>query len=102
MKHLAAIPYQWLVQQVAHQLLNISRFYVGLLSFYPDINFTPRQAMDLLMSFDNANIKELLKNGKKISNFDNLTQILSPISLKYKTKLYDNEIMKQQIILWRL
>ena len=44
------------------------------------------------MSFDNVNIKELLKNGKKISNFDILTQILSPISLKYKTKLYgDNE-----------
>ena len=44
------------------------------------------------MNYNDVNIKELMKNGKKISNFDILSQILSPISLKYKTKLYgDNE-----------
>ena len=94
LKHLAAIPYQMVSPASGSPIIGI--FQDSMLGCYrftrPDINFTPRQAMNLLMSFDNVNIKELLKNGKKISNFDILTQILSPISLKYKTKLYgDNE-----------
>ena len=36
----------------------------------PDVSFTPRQAMNLLMNYNDVNIKELMKNGKKISNFD--------------------------------
>jgi DNA-directed RNA polymerase beta' subunit len=56
-----------------------------------DVKFTPRQAMNLLMGYDNIDMKEL-RNKKQISSFDILSQITPPISLKYKTKLFeDNE-----------
>ena len=94
LKQLAAIPYQMVSPAKGAPIIGI--FQDSMLGCYrftrPDVSFTPRQAMNLLMNYNDVNIKELMKNGKKISNFDILSQILSPISLKYKTKLYgDNE-----------
>jgi DNA-directed RNA polymerase II subunit RPB1 len=57
------------------------------------VNFTPREAMNILMMFDKVNTKELFKNMEDknglISNFDIMSQILPPLSLKYKTKAFD-------------
>ena len=67
LKHLAAIPYQMVSPASGSPIIGI--FQDSMLGCYrftrPDINFTPRQAMNLLMSFDNVNIKELLKKWKK-------------------------------------
>lgn len=60
----------------------------------PDINFSPRDAMNILMMFDGVNEHELLKNAesdKGITNFDILTQIMPPLSLKYKTKAFKED-----------
>ena len=56
-----------------------------------NISFTPRQAMNLLMMCPRVNERALLENNGRITNFEILSQILPPISLKYKTKLFHEE-----------
>lgn len=93
LKHLAAIPYQMVSPAKGAPIIGI--FQDSMLGCYrftrPDVSFTPRQAMNLLMNFKDINTKTLFENGKKVKNFDILSQILSPISLKYKTKLYGDD-----------
>jgi len=55
-----------------------------------DVDFTPRQAMNLLMGYNNVDMKKF-QSKKRISSFDILSQITPPISLKYKTKLFDDK-----------
>jgi DNA-directed RNA polymerase II subunit RPB1 len=95
LKHLAAIPYQIISPAGNSPIVGI--FQDSLLGSYrmtrPNISFTPREAMNLLMMFPEVNTDELkaaIKNNK-ISNFDVLSQIMSKISLKFKTKLYDED-----------
>ena len=52
----------------------------------PNIHFSPRDAMNLLMMFDNVNEQKLLADVKKdggVTNFDILSQIMPPLSMKY-------------------
>ena len=49
----------------------------------PDISFDIRTAMNLLMSNNNVNLNELKGKGN-ISNFELLSQILPPLSAKFK------------------
>ena len=89
LKNLAAIPYQMISPAGNAPIIGI--FQDSLLGSYrftrPNIYFTPREAMNLLMLYPNVNVEKLRKNGDKISNFDILSQILPPLTLKYKTKL---------------
>ena len=55
-----------------------------------NVNFTPREAMNLLMMFQRVNDAELLAKGGVISSFDLLSQIMPPLSLKYKTKAFQD------------
>ena len=53
-----------------------------------NLNFTPREAMNLLMEIstvDEMALKQCVANSGKISNFNILSQILPPLSLKYQT-----------------
>lgn len=53
-----------------------------------NVKFTPRQAMNLLMMFNGVNEVKLSKDMSKeggITNFDILTQIMPPLTMKYKT-----------------
>jgi|UniRef100_A0A6C0IT19 DNA-directed RNA polymerase II subunit RPB1 len=95
LKHLAAIPYQIISPAGNSPIIGI--FQDSLLGSYrmtrPNISFTPREAMNLLMMFPEVNVDELkaaIKNNK-ISNFDVLSQIMSKVTLKFKTKLYDED-----------
>jgi len=92
LKHLAAVPYQLVSPSKNSPLTGI--YQDSLLGSYrftrPNIKFSHRDAMNLLMSFNNVNI-DVFKNKKDITNFDILSQILPPITLKYKTKLYDED-----------
>jgi DNA-directed RNA polymerase II subunit RPB1 len=93
LRHLAAIPYQ--IVSPASNAPIIGIYQDSLLGSYrltrPNINFTPRQAMNLLMMYSNVNTKAIRELGtKKITSFDVLSQILSPITLSYKTKLFDD------------
>lgn len=90
LRHLAAIPYQMISPSANAPIIGI--YQDSLLGSYrfsrPEINFTQREAMNLLMMFPRVNPTTLLKAGDKISNFDILSQILPPLTLKYKTKLF--------------
>jgi DNA-directed RNA polymerase II subunit RPB1 len=91
LKNLAAVPYQ--IISPANNSSIIGIFQDSMLGSYlfsrENIKFTPRQAMNLLMMFNGINEIELLKDMQKnggISNFDILSQIMPPLSIKYKGK----------------
>jgi len=93
LKNLAAVPYQ--IISPANNSSIIGIFQDSLLGCYrftrENIRFTPREAMNLLMMFPRVN-ENLFTNkaeGDLISNFEVMSQILPPISLKYKTKLFN-------------
>jgi len=91
LRNLAAIPYQIISPSSNAPIIGI--YQDSMLGSYQftreDVDFTPRQAMNLLMGYDNIDMKEL-RSKKRITNFDILSQITPPISLKYKTKLYED------------
>ena len=96
LKNLAAVPYQ--IISPANNTSIIGIYQDSMLGCYqftrPDIHFTPREAMNILMMFNGVNEKELLKNSqneKGISNFNILTQIMLPLSMKYKTKAFKED-----------
>jgi DNA-directed RNA polymerase II subunit RPB1 len=91
-KHLTAVPYQIISPASNTSIIGI--FQDSLLGAYrftrPDIKFSPRDAMNLLMYFNEINPAELL--GKDtISSFDILSQILPPVTLKHKNKMFGDD-----------
>jgi DNA-directed RNA polymerase II subunit RPB1 len=91
LRHLAATPYQMISPAVNAPIIGI--YQDSLLGSYrfsrPNINFTPREAMNLLMMYNSVDTEALREKGNKITNFDILSQILSPLTMKYKTKLFE-------------
>ena len=92
LRHLAAIPYQIINPGSNKPIIGI--FQDSLLGSFrftrKDINFTPLEAMGLLMTFPNVNVDELRKLGDEITSFDIISQIMPPLTLKYKTALFDD------------
>jgi DNA-directed RNA polymerase II subunit RPB1 len=90
LKNLAAVPYQ--IISPANNASIIGVFQDSLLGSYrftrPEIKFNQLDAMNLLMAFNKIDTTKLRKN-KVITNFDILSQIMPPITMKYKTKLFD-------------
>jgi DNA-directed RNA polymerase II subunit RPB1 len=93
LKNLAAVPYQ--IVSPANNSSIIGIYQDSMLGSYQftreNINFTPRNAMNLLMMFNRVNENELLSKGNIISNFDILSQIMPPLSLRYKTKTFNDD-----------
>jgi DNA-directed RNA polymerase beta' subunit len=91
LKHLAAIPYQMITPTSNSPIIGV--YQDSLLGSYrftrPNIYFTPREAMNLLMMYPNVNTEMIEKKGNKISNFDIISQILPPMTMMYKTKLFE-------------
>jgi DNA-directed RNA polymerase beta' subunit len=91
LRNLAAIPYQIISPSGNVPIIGI--YQDSLLGSYrmtrPDVNFTPSQAMDLLMMFNKVDTKALREAGTKISSFDVLSQIMPPLTMIYKTKLFE-------------
>ena len=92
LRHLAAIPYQIINPGSNKPIIGI--FQDSLLGSFrftrKDITFTPLEAMGLLMTFPNVNVDELRKLGDEITSFDIISQIMPPLTLKYKTALFDD------------
>jgi len=93
LKNLAAVPYQ--IVSPANNSSIIGIYQDSMLGSYqftrPNIRFTPRDAMNLLMMFNGVNEKELIKNiqeNASVSNFEIMSQIMPPLSMKYKTKAF--------------
>ena len=90
--NLAAVP--WQIISPANNKSIVGIFQDSLLGSYrftrEDINFSPRDAMNLLMAFKKIN-PDLIPDKDRVSNFDIISQILPPLSLKYKTKQYGDD-----------
>ena len=96
LKNLAAVPYQ--IVSPANNSSIIGIYQDSMLGSYqftrPNIRFGPREAMNLLMMFNGVNEEKMLEDMKKdggITNFDILSQIMPPLSMKYKTKGYKDD-----------
>lgn len=92
-RHLAATPYQIINPGSNKPIIGI--FQDSLLGSFrftrKDIKFSPRDAMNLLMSYPHVDVNAIRKAGKEVTNFDILSQITPPITLKYKTGLFDED-----------
>jgi DNA-directed RNA polymerase II subunit RPB1 len=96
LKNLAAVPYQ--IVSPANNSSIIGIYQDSMLGSYqftrPNVKFTPREAMNILMMFNGVNEEKLAEDIKKeggITNFDILSQIMPPLSMKYKTKAFKDD-----------
>jgi len=96
LKNLAAVPYQ--IVSPANNSSIIGIYQDSMLGSYqftrPNIRFSPREAMNILMMFNGVDEKKLLEEIQKeggITNFDILSQIFPPLSMKYKTKAFKED-----------
>ena len=89
LRHLAAVPYQLISPANNSSIIGV--FQDSLIGSYlftrENIKFTPREAMNLLAAYPRVN-ETLFKNGEDVSNFDILSQILPPLTLKYKKRQF--------------
>lgn len=93
LRHLAAIPYQIISPSSNAPIIGI--YQDSMLGTYrftrPGVEFSPREAMNILMGYSRVDVSKLV--GKKsITNFDILSQITPPLTLKIKTKQYDDKV----------
>jgi DNA-directed RNA polymerase beta' subunit len=95
LKNLAAVPYQLISPANNKPIIGI--YQDSMLGCYrftrENVNFTPREAMNLLMMFQKVNVQELLAkgDGERISSFDLLSQIMQPLTMGYKTKAFKDD-----------
>jgi len=99
LRNLAAVT--WQLISPANNKTIVGIFQDSLLGAYrftrPNINFTPRDAMNLLMRYDKVDVTTLPKplagknSEKNTSNFDILTQIMPPLTIKHKTGRFDEK-----------
>ena len=97
LKNLAAVPYQ--IISPANNSSIIGIYQDSMLGCYrftrENINFTQKDAMNLLMMFDRVDMSKIKrKRNERVSNFEVLSQILPPMSLKVKNKQYNGDTEK--------
>ena len=89
LRHLAAVPYQLISPANNNSIIGV--FQDSLIGSYlftrENIKFTQREAMNLLAAYPRVN-ETAFKSGEDLSNFDVLSQILPPLTLKYKKKAF--------------
>ena len=89
LRNIAAVPYQ-IVSPANNQSI-IGVFQDSLLGAYrftrSGISFSSRDAMNLLMNYNDVDVSKIKKTDVK--NFEILSQILPPLTIKYKTKLFN-------------
>ena len=87
LRNLAAVPYQMISPANNSPIVGI--FQDSLLGAHrftrEDVNFTQREAMNLLMHYPHVDTK-IFESKEKISSFDILSQIIPDMSIKYRTK----------------
>ena len=92
LRNLAAVPYQ--IVSPANNKTIVGIFQDSLLGIYRltrnDIKFDNKTAMNLLMHLKTVDLKSINLNKEEISNFEILTQIMPNMSLKYKTKRFQD------------
>ena len=95
---LAAVPHQ--IISPANNASIIGIFQDSLLGAYrftrKNINFSLREAMNLLMGIANINVKIFKRRKKMLSSFSILSEILPPMSANFKNKNYDDDKEKRK------
>ena len=93
LRHLAAIPYQMISPSGNSPIIGIYQdSLLGSFRFTrPNIKLTPREVMNLLMAYTDVDVNAILENKEQLTSFDVLSQILGPLTMKYKTKLFDED-----------
>ena len=90
LKMLAAVPYQ--IISPANNKSIVGIFQDSMLGSYlfsqENINFDKRKAMNLIVGL--KNIDTSIFNNETITNYNLLSQIIPPISVKYKLKNFDD------------
>ena len=93
LKHLAAVPRQ--IISPANNKAIVGIFQDSLLGAYrltrPNISFTTREAMNLLMAYNNVNPALFNNNNKPITSFQLLSQILPPMSANFANGQYNSD-----------
>jgi DNA-directed RNA polymerase II subunit RPB1 len=96
LRNLAAVPYQMISPANNSPIIGI--FQDSMLGCYQftreGINFSPRDAMNLLMSCNSINEHELILNAKNetgITSFNIISQIMYPLTIKHKTKSFKDD-----------
>jgi DNA-directed RNA polymerase beta' subunit len=88
LKNLAAVPYQIISPAKNQSIIGI--FQDSLVGSYrftrPNISFTPREAMNLLMAYNGINEGLFATQAERITSFQILSQIMPAFTMKYKTK----------------
>ena len=92
--NLAAVPYQ--IISPANNSAIIGIYQDSMLGSYrftrEHIDFTQKDAMNLLMMFNCINPTNLKKKlNERVSNFEILSQIMPPLTIKVKNKQYEND-----------
>ena len=100
LRHLPAIPYQIISPSSNSPIIGIYQdSLLGSFQFTrPNITFTPREAMNMLMMFSHVDTKAIRDAGKTITSFQILSQIMKPITLSYKNKLYSDNPSPNNIL----
>jgi DNA-directed RNA polymerase beta' subunit len=99
LKNLAAVPYQIISPANNSSIIGIYQdSMLGCYRFTRDnINFTQKDAMNLLMMFNRVDMSKIKrKRSERVSNFEVLSQILPPMSLKVKNKQYNGDVEKTE------
>ena len=91
--YLAAVPRQIISPQNNQSIIGIFQdSLLGCSRFTREnITFNSRHAMNLLMHFNNVDPRLFKSRTKKITNFEILSQILPPMSCRFKNKLYGEQ-----------
>ena len=97
LKNLAAVPYQ--IISPANNSSIIGIYQDSMLGCYrftrENINFTQKDAMNLLMMFNRVDMSKIKrKRNERVSNFEVMSQILPPMSLKVKNKQFNGDTEK--------
>jgi len=92
--NLAAVPYQ--IISPANNSAIIGIYQDSMLGSYrftrENIDFTQKDAMNLLMMFNRINPTNLKKKiNERVSNFEILSQIMPPLTIKVKNKQFEND-----------
>ena len=90
LRNLAAVPYQLVSPSNNKPIVGIFQdSMLGAFQFTRDTTtFDKRGAMNLLMNSNKIDLN--IFTNKNVTSFDILTQILPPITLKYKTKMFED------------
>jgi len=90
LKQLAHVPYQMVSPASGSPIVGI--FQDSMLGSYrftrPDVKFSPKDAMNMMATVADVDLGAFFEDDRVIKNFDMITQIMQPITLKYKTKLF--------------